>query len=88
MPSQTREFPTLESGSPVFSVCLMLALCCSVCIAGGMQPLQAKPGVRLHMLCETVDGHDLDVLQVSLRLEVSLGLLTVGPGWASILTSL
>lgn len=26
--------------------------------------LQAKPGVKLHMLGETVDGHDLDVLQV------------------------
>lgn len=26
--------------------------------------LQAKPGVKLHVLGETVDGHDLDVLQV------------------------
>lgn len=26
--------------------------------------LQAKPRVKLHMLGETVDGHDLDVLQV------------------------
>jgi hypothetical protein len=25
---------------------------------------QAKPGVKLHMLGESVDGHDLDVLQV------------------------
>ena len=26
--------------------------------------MQAKPGVKLHVLGETVDGHDLDVLQV------------------------
>jgi hypothetical protein len=39
------------------------------CVPAVLRPalLQAKPGVKLHMLGETVDGHDLDVLQVSLR---------------------
>jgi hypothetical protein len=30
--------------------------------------IQAKEGVRLHMLAETVDGHDLDCLQVCVAL--------------------
>lgn len=44
-------------------------MCCAVlcpavlCYAVFMQ---AKPGVKLHLLGETVDGHDLDLLQVGL----------------------
>lgn len=41
-----------------------MASCCAAAAATFCVVLQAKPGVKLHMLGETVDGHDLDVLQV------------------------
>lgn len=44
--------------------------CCAALLCSVLS--QAKPGVKLHMLGESVDGHDVDVLQVGVERAVCI----------------